>query len=195
MLKKQYKMVFIGASVGGFNALKQVLSVLPEDYPLPILVVQHMLPTQKGRITELLSPYCQLKLKFAENADIPLPGNVYFAPPDYHLRLDKSGVIMISNDEKIRHSRPSIDVLFCSVSKLAWSKRSIAVILTGANADGTEGAIAIKQSGGTIIVQDPKSAENSIMPQSVMDAIKVDHIIWLDQIGSFLWDLSKTNQL
>ncbi len=182
-------LIVIGASAGGFNALKMVLGVLPNDFPVPILVVQHCSAAHayKRSIPHLLAEYCQLKLHYAENGALPKAGHVYIAPPDYHLRVDISGLLMISHDQPVRFSRPSIDVLFESVSRLKTSHIT-AIILTGSNSDGTKGAKAIQQAGGKIIIQYPDEAEAPEMPKSVMTHIDVDHMLYLEQIGPFLWE-------
>jgi len=181
-------MIVIGASVGGLNALKQVLSSLPSDFPVPIIVTQHLMPSCDDSLINLLNDYCQLNVEYAENGTVPKAGNVYFAQPDYHLRIDKAGVLMLSQDDKVMYSRPSIDVLFESASFLQ-NCQVIAIVLTGTNSDGAKGAKAVQQNGGKIIVQKPETAEEPIMPQAVIDLIKVDDIIRLDQIGPFIWDM------
>ncbi|MBL4763287.1 MAG: chemotaxis protein CheB [Gammaproteobacteria bacterium] len=181
------KLIVIGSSAGGLSALKGALSALPSDFPVPILVVQHMLATADDLFIQLLQKDCHLKVQFAKNGYLPEANNIYVAAPDYHLRLDSSGVMMLSQDDLVAFSRPSIDVLFKSAC-LQKNTQITAIVLSGSNSDGSLGAKAIKEKGGTVIVQSPESAHEPVMPQAVIDLFDVDEIIWRDQISSYLWD-------
>ncbi len=188
MNHKLENLVVIGASAGGLKALKQVLCAIPKDFSVPVLVVQHMMATGKRDPCAMLGCDCQLKIEYAVNGKEPEPGHVYFAPPDYHLRINEAGVMMISSDEPVNYSRPSIDVLFDSAASLN-ATQVVAITLTGMNSDGAKGAKNIQNNGGRIIVQDPRSAEYSRMPEAVINEVDNEEIIWLDQIGPVLWDL------
>lgn len=180
-------LIVIGASAGGIAALIDLLSTLPKDFPVPILIVQHMLATADLTLVNVLQKNCQLTVKSAKNGDLPQPKHVYLSVPNYHFRLDNNGVIMLSQDALVAFSRPSIDVLFKSVC-LQKNTHITAVILSGSNNDGSLGAKAIKDNGGTVIVQSPESALAPVMPQAVIDLFDVDEVIWQDQIGPYLWD-------
>jgi two-component system chemotaxis response regulator CheB len=112
------------------------------------------------------------------------PSTIYMAPADYHLLVEK-GEFNLSVDEAVRYSRPSIDVLFESAAD-AYGPGLIGIILTGANADGAEGAKRIKQRGGVVLVQDPSTAEARTMPDAVIATGAVDQILRLEEIASFL---------
>jgi two-component system chemotaxis response regulator CheB len=111
-------------------------------------------------------------------------GKVYLAPADYHLLVGK-GEFNLSVDDAVRHSRPSVDVLFESAAD-AYGPALVAIVLTGANADGAEGARRVKQRGGIVIVQDPKTAEAPTMPEAVIASGVVDQILRLEEIAAFL---------
>lgn len=183
-------LIVIGASSGGLRALKAIIKPLPLDFYAPILVVQHMLASSNDSLLALLAKDAQLPVQYAKNGYEPKKGNIYIAPPDYHLRLDSEGIMMLSNDDKVLFSRPSIDVLFDSASQLKQFK-VIAVILTGANADGSAGAKKIQQQGGEVIIQSVATAEVEIMPQAAIDVCGKQCATRLDQIGPLLWDRVK----
>jgi len=187
-----FRAVVIGASAGGLNALAALLSDLPQDFPLPVLVVQHLLPGSGGYLAESLSQKCAMAVKEAEEKEKLRPGCVYLAPPDYHLLVERDEALSLSIDEKVHYSRPSIDVLFESAA-YAWSSKVIGVILTGASADGAKGLALIKARGGMAIVQDPATAEQPIMPQAAIDAVDVDYVLGLAEMGEMLVKLGTRN--
>jgi two-component system chemotaxis response regulator CheB len=122
------------------------------------------------------------------------PSHVYLAPADYHLLVERTngrGELHLSCDEAVRHSRPSIDVLFESAAD-AYGPQLIGLVLTGANDDGARGAKRIKQRGGAIIVQDPLTAEAPEMPAAVLATVKVDQVLPLEEIASYLAGACRT---
>lgn len=119
-----------------------------------------------------------------------MPGQVYMAPPGRHLMLGTDKKIILSRQKPVHFSRPAIDPLFKSAAD-QLGPRLVAVVLTGANNDGADGAKAVKSKGGLVIVHDPDSAEARKMPEAALAAAAVDRTIWLDQIGPFLWTLSR----
>ena len=181
-------LIAIGASTGGLDAIKHILQALPKDFAAPILIAQHLLAKTDEHYIKVLSQDCALKIQYALNGYEPEAGHVYIAPPDYHLRLDKTGTMMTSNDDKVLFSRPSIDVLFHSLSHLNQF-HIIAVVLSGANADGADGAHHIQQHGGTVIAQAPHTAKVAIMPEATLKTCGQECAIYLDQIAPTLWDL------
>ncbi len=188
--KKTVKMVVVGTSMGGFQALKKIFSPLPVDFSVPVLVVRHQASDTDHYVIEALNRECQLHFKFAEEGERPVAGTVYLAPPDTHMMIRSSGQIHLSSGQPVNHSRPSIDPLFTSASQL-FGESLLAVVLTGSNADGVAGLKTVKFRGGAVLVQDPESAEADTLPRAAMDAVEVDHLVWLDQIGSFLWELNR----
>ena len=128
-------------------------------------------------------------MKEAEDKEPLIAGRVYFAPPDYHLLIEKEKLIGLSIDPKVNYSRPSIDVLFETAADV-YAERLAAVILTGANDDGTAGCEAVRSCGGIIIAQDPSSAESKVMPESVIKRVGADYILAIDEIAELLNKLS-----
>lgn len=183
-----YQAVVIGASAGGLRALRQVLSALPEEFPLPILAVQHLHPDSGAYLAKILDEHCALSVKQADEKESLEAGVVYLAPPNYHLLVEENCTLSLSTDARVNFSRPSVDVLF-ETAVYAYREHLIGIILTGANSDGSYGVKRIKQYGGYVIVQDPKTAEAHSMPSAAIAAAQVDKILPLEQIGPYLLQL------
>src|SRR5262245_11044854 len=150
--------IVIGASAGAVEALSAILPELPEDFRLPIMVVVHVPPDRRNRMAELLDARCRVAVREAVDKEPIEAGTVYFAPPDYHLLVERERTLSLSIDEPVLFSRPAIDVLFESAAD-AYGAHLMAIILTGANHDGASGARAVAEAGGTVIVQDPHEAQ------------------------------------
>ncbi len=185
-----YKAIVIGSSAGGLNALRTLLTMLESNFKIPIIIVQHTSPNSDNYITTYLNNLCNLNVKEADEKERITPGNIYFAPPNFHLLVEENFTFSLSIDERVNFARPSIDVLFDTAS-YTYKKQLIGIILTGANHDGAMGLKKIKQAGGLTIVQDPKTAESKNMPLSAIQATNVDHILSLNDIGHLLNALNK----
>jgi two-component system chemotaxis response regulator CheB len=181
--------VVIGASAGAVEALIQILPALPEDYPLPLLIVVHLPPDRESTLASLLDVRCRIAVKEAEDKEPILPGTAYLAPPDYHLLVEPELVMSLSVEEPVLYSRPSIDVLFESAAA-AYGSGLTGIVLTGANSDGARGLRAVFAAGGQGIVQIPASAEASAMPQAALDTCPLARALSLGDItGALLNDL------
>jgi len=185
MTSSRFQIIVIGGSAGAMTALTELLPVLPADYPLPIVIVQHLHPLQDDFHIELYDKKCALTVKEAEDKEPIRIGHVYFAPPNYHLLIEDNRTFSLSTDEKVNYCRPSIDVLFESAADV-YGPRLAAIILTGANNDGAEGLRLIKEKGGLVIVQDPQSAEFSLMPAAALQVVKPDFVFGLTEIARWL---------
>ena len=181
--------VAIGVSSGGVSALKILLGALPADFPLPILIVQHISPDAGDGMAKLLNNCCAIRVKEADEQDEILPATVYLAPPNYHLLVEQEGRLALSADPPVSYARPSVDVLFESAAQ-AYGRGLIGVVLTGANFDGANGARAIKERGGMVVVQDPADAEAPQMPQATLAAVKADHVVPLADMAALLQRLA-----
>lgn len=184
-----FQAVVIGVSTGGVQALKKLLGPLPADFPLPVLVVQHIGPDAGSGLARLLDEYCLLRVKEADEQDAILPGTVYLAPPNYHLLVERDGCLALSADPHVSYARPSVDVLFESAAEV-FGPQLIGIVLTGANSDGSRGLQRVKQHGGLAIVQDPADAEAWQMPQAALAATRVDHVVDLDRMAVLLHQLA-----
>jgi two-component system, chemotaxis family, protein-glutamate methylesterase/glutaminase len=189
---RPYEVIVIGCSLGGMNALQGILSVLPKEFPLPILVVQHRYRTSNEGLPAFFRRRTELQVVDAEDKQWIKPGTVYLAPANYHLLLSH-GEMHLSVDDAVAYSRPSVDVLFESAAE-AYGDRVVAVVLTGANADGARGAAKVKKAGGFLVVQDPTDAEAPSMPEAAIAATRVDRILRLERIGPFLVELCRTSR-
>ena len=190
---RPYEVIVVGCSMGGMNALGIILGSLPKDFPLPIVIVQHRYRTSNEGLPAYYRRHAQIDVVDADDKQWLHPGCAYLAPANYHLLVEKSegrGELSLSVDDAVAYSRPSIDVLFESAAE-AYGEGVIAVILTGANSDGTRGAVRIKRRGGYVVVQDPATAEAPAMPQAAIDGLRVDRILPLERIGPFLVELSR----
>lgn len=183
-----YRAVVIGVSAGGLEALRLILARLPADFPVPVVVVQHQGPEGEGFLARYLNQRCEVVVKEAEDKEAALPGTVYLAPANYHLLLEDDGSFALSLEGRHRFSRPSIDILFESAADV-YGPRLIAVILTGANDDGSQGLAAVKRRGGLAVVQDPATAEVAAMPAAAIAAAAVDFVLPLRAIAPFLVNL------
>jgi len=181
---KTFQFIAIGTSLGGFHALKTILGALPEDFPLPVGVVQHRSSDDSEVLTPLLAGYTRLPVIEVEDKQTIENGHVYVCPSNYHLLVDGDH-FALSTDPAVLHARPSIDVFFESAAE-TFRADLIGVILTGMSSDGAAGVQRIKRYGGFILVQDPAAAEGPVMPEAAISAIAVDKILPLEHIGPFL---------
>jgi two-component system chemotaxis response regulator CheB len=180
-----FDMVAMAASAGGIAALGQVLADLPADFRASIVVVQHLDPRHRSLMADILRRRTGLEVVQAREGDRIIPGSVYIAPPDRHLLVNPDGTLSLSQSELVHFVRPSADLLFESVAA-CYRDRAIAVVLSGTGSDGSMGTRAIKKMGGTVIVQDQKSAEFPGMPQAAINSGSADFILPLDEIASAL---------
>jgi two-component system chemotaxis response regulator CheB len=183
-----YAIVAIASSAGGINALGRVLGGLPPDFPVPVVVVQHLDPRHKTIIAEVLGRRAKLTVVLASDGEQMQPGSIYVAPPNYHLLVEAEGMLVLSSSELVHFLRPSADLLFESVAG-AYGQAAIACVLTGTGSDGAMGATAIKSRGGTVIVEDPELAEFKGMPEAVIASCAVDFVLPLDEIAAVVCGL------
>src|SRR5258706_9750067 len=144
-----FDIVAVAASAGGLRALMKLLSALPSDFPAAVTVVQHLDPTHRSLMADILGRHSLLAVKHAEEDDLIQPGTVFVAPPDRHLLANADGRLSLSRTELVHFVRPSADLLFESVAA-SYKDRAIAVVLTGTGSDGAAGLQAVKKMGGTV---------------------------------------------
>lgn len=180
-----FEAIVIGASAGAVETLLTVLPQLPQDYPVPIMIVVHVPPDKKSVLADVIGEKCALKVREAEDKDELQAGYVYFAPPDYHLLVEADRSLALTVEEPVLFSRPSIDVLFESAADI-YRDKLLAIVLTGANTDGAAGLRCVLDQGGTGIVQDPATAQAAAMPEAALKACPDALMFGVDQIVSFL---------
>lgn len=178
----QPRVVAVVASTGGPPALATMLSALPSDFKLPILVVQHISEGFISGFVNWLAQSCSLNIKIAAHDEVLCAGTVYFAPDGYHLGVTSGGTVNLSAHHKVDGFRPSGTYLFRSAAS-AYGKSTIAVVLTGMGSDGVPGLADIKKMGGTVIAQDEKSCVVFGMPAAAIASGYVDKIMNIKQIG------------
>jgi two-component system chemotaxis response regulator CheB len=179
-----YDLVVVGTSWGGLAALRTLVAGLPADFGMAVTLVQHRHKDSDHLLRALLQERTALRVCEIEDK-MPLEhGCVYVAPPDYHT-LVEPGHFSLSTEAPVRYSRPSIDVTFQSAAD-SYGHRTVGVILTGANADGSEGLRRISDRGGMAIVQSPDSAESPPMPTAAVRAVPRARVMALDHIVKYI---------
>lgn len=178
------EVVLLGASMGGLDALHQVLDALPGDLPVPVVIVQHRMATSDTLLEELLDRRAALKVCEAEDKMPLRPGYAVIAPAGYHL-LVEDGHVALSTDELVHYSRPSLDVAFESAAE-AYGAGVMGVVLTGANDDGAAGLAAVRRRGGLAVVQDPATAVRAEMPRAALAAARPQAVLALEEIGPYI---------
>ena len=182
----RYDIVAIGASAGGFDAVCRIVSSLPADYEIPVAVVQHRAKDSTA-LAELLQDCSAIRVVEIDDKQPIEPRCCFVAPPDYHLLVD-DGHFSLSTEGLVGYSRPSIDVFFESVAD-EFGPRVVGVVLTGANTDGSRGLKKIVERGGRAIVQNPNTAEVSVMPEGARKMVKEARVLELDDIAKHLIEL------
>ncbi|HLN22012.1 MAG TPA: chemotaxis protein CheB [Bacteroidales bacterium] len=182
---ESFRAVAIGTSAGGIEALNYLLPSIPEDCNMSFFVVQHISAESDSSFIRLMRDRCSMIVREACNTDKIEPGTIYFAPPDYHLLVEKDKTLSLSKEEKINYSRPSIDLLFETAAE-AFTEMLTGILLTGVNRDGSSGLKRIADLGGRTIVQSPEDAAFSEMPASALKILKPDMVITLKEIAAFL---------
>ncbi|OSM07088.1 putative two-component system, chemotaxis family, CheB/CheR fusion protein [Magnetofaba australis IT-1] len=179
-------MVGIGASAGGLEALSALVGGLPERNNTAYLVAQHLSPTHKTLLTDLLARATTLPVKDAEHGEPVLHDIIYITPPNKNIEISDAGRIVLSEPEKYSFlPKPSINQLFLSLAE-HWQDRAVGVILSGTGTDGAQGMRAVNAAGGVTIVQDPTSAKYDGMPMAAINGCSVDMIIDPALIGEEL---------
>jgi two-component system chemotaxis response regulator CheB len=182
-----YDLVVVGTSWGGLAALRTLIGGLPDSFQMAVTLVQHRHKDSDHLLRTLLQERSSLKVYEVEDK-MPLEhGHIYVAPPDYHTLVER-GHFSLSTEAPVRYSRPSIDVTFGSAAD-SYAHRTVGIVLTGANADGSDGLRRISERGGLAIVQDPATAESPTMPAAAQKAVARARVMTLEGISAFLASL------
>lgn len=177
--------VVVGASTGGPNMLAEVISALPADFPVPVLIAQHMPAGFTKLFAERLNTLSPLRIREAVAGEQLRAGDVWIAPGDYHLALTREGpaVKLLTHRGPLENScRPAVDVLFRSAAA-AYGAGVLAVVMTGMGQDGLKGCQAVSQAGGRILIQDPDTCTVGSMPQAVLQAGLAHQVVHLKNLG------------
>lgn len=183
-----YKAIVLGASAGGMTVVRDLVTSLPMDFSMALLIVQHIGDSSDGGWARLLNDRSQVTVKEADEKETVTAGTVYLAPANYHLLVEPDHTLTLTVDERVNYARPAIDVLFETAAE-AYAKDLIGIVCTGGNFDGAKGLAYIKEKGGLTIVQDPETAETPAMPKAALHATEVDHVLSMEDITALLLEI------
>ncbi len=188
---KAEKVVAIGISTGGPNALSFILPQIPKDFPAAIVIVQHMPEGFTELFATRLNQICQIEVKEAREGDMVLPGRALIAPGNIHLKIKRmslGGIAVLSRSQPVSGHRPSADILFDSVAA-EYGNDSVGIIMTGMGSDGAEGIGRIKASGGMTIAQDENSCIVFGMPKAAIERGYIDRIASLEEMPKMITNI------
>jgi two-component system, chemotaxis family, protein-glutamate methylesterase/glutaminase len=178
----------MGASAGGIDGFREIVSAFPRDFDASVFIVLHIPPDAPSRLAAILDRHTALPVTTAEDGGRIEPGHIYVAPPDHHLILDPDKMRVVRGPRENRH-RPAIDPLFRSAAR-SFGARVVGVLLSGLLDDGTNGLQVIHARGGVSVVQDPSEAEYSTMPHNAIEFDSPDYVMPVAQIGPLLVQLA-----
>lgn len=192
-VNRPYELIAIGASTGGPQAIKMILKKLPNNFPVPIVIVQHMTNGYIEGFTNWLNNNIDLSTKNVSDYEHLKPGMVYFAPDNYHLiitRVNNNLVARLTDSPAVSGFKPSITVLIESVARVC-KKNAIGLLLTGMGNDGADGLLALKKANGHTIIQDQKSSVVFGMPGVAQSLGAVDKVVDLEDMADYLMAITK----
>lgn len=179
------KVLIIGGSAGSLEVLMELLPQLDFTPTFAIVLVLHRKSAEDSTLEELISYKVAIPVKDVEDKTPLLPGFIYIAPSDYHLLFENNNVLSLDTSEKVNYSRPSIDVSFESAAEV-YGPALVGILLSGANADGTEGLLAIKKAGGVIVVQMPETAQMPFMPTNALNNTNPNHVLDVNGMANLI---------
>ncbi len=189
-LTNKYKAVVIGGSAGSFQGIVKILSNLPANFPLPIIMCLHRLKHVRNGFVEALSIKSIAEVTEPHDKENIKKGKVYLAPANYHMSIELGHYFSLSTEEMINNSRPAIDITL-GTGAYVYRDKLIGILLSGANRDGGLGMKFIKDRGGLTIVQEPSECMIDTMPNAALSLTTIDHVLKIDQIVQFLKELDK----
>jgi two-component system chemotaxis response regulator CheB len=186
-----FELVVVASSAGGVQALTKLVSELPADFGLAVVIVQHVDPRHRSLLVDILARRSRLPVEQVADGTKMVPGTVYVAPPGFHVLVDADRTRSLSHAELVNFVRPSADLLFESAAA-SFTDGVIAVVLTGTGEDGAGGVRAVHEMGGTVVVQDQGSSEFFGMPGAAIATGVVDFVLPLEEIAPALVTLSRS---
>ncbi len=189
-INNSFKAVVIGGSAGSFQGIVKILSQLPADFPLPIIMALHRLKHVRHGFVEALSLKSALTVIEPEDKETIRKGVAYLAPANYHLSVELGNHFSLSTEEMINNSRPAIDLTLSSAAYV-YRNRLVGILLSGANRDGGLGMKNIKDKGGLTLVQDPAECMIDTMPKAALALTQIDYVLSVDEITEFLKELAQ----
>jgi two-component system chemotaxis response regulator CheB len=182
------KLIVIGGSSGSLQVIIYILGRLPNDYPIPVLLIMHRAYSVDSMLLDLLALKSNIMVREVEEKDKIISSCVYLAPADYHVLIEKDETFTLDYSEKLNFSRPSIDVSFISAAAV-YGKNLTGILLSGANEDGAEGLKQIKERGGYTIIQHPDEAIVNYMPLQASHKSRIDEVLTSEGISHYLISL------
>jgi two-component system, chemotaxis family, protein-glutamate methylesterase/glutaminase len=189
-LDNSYKAVVIGGSAGSFQGITKILSMLPPDFPLPIIMCLHRLKHVRNGFVEALSIKSVKPVSEPYDKESIKKGCVYLAPANYHMSVELGNTFSMSTEDMVNNSRPAIDITL-ETAAYVYKQKLIGILLSGANKDGALGMKKIKDRGGLTIVQDPAECMIDTMPTAALKLTSIDYQLKIDEIVEFLKELDK----
>ncbi len=180
-----FQLIVVGASAGGVEALSKLVAALPADFPVPVVIAQHLDPRRPSHLAQILGRRSSLPVLVVEEREVLQHGTIYVVPSNHHIAITEHDVSVLPDVDG--RPKPSIDLLLSSAAEV-YGEKLIAVILTGTGSDGTLGAKTVHETGGTVLIQNPATAAYPGMPESVASET-VDLVADLERIGPLLFDL------
>jgi two-component system chemotaxis response regulator CheB len=182
---KGIEIIAIGGSVGGIKAVSEILKSLPADFPIPIVIVLHRLRNVSSSLQSVIQDSTELRIKEADEKETITPSCAYIAPANYHLLIEEDRTFALDYSETVKYSRPSIDLTFECIAEI-YGKAAIGILLTGANDDGANGLLRMKNAGAKCYVQDPNTAHAKVMPRTAISLGAYSNVLPLEEIGLLL---------
>ena len=189
-LNKSFRAIVIGGSAGGLDVVLKLLSALEPTLSVTIIIVLHRKSTVDSTLEELLASRTRIAVKEVEDKDAIRTGTIYLAPANYHLLIEQDLTFSLDDSEKVNYSRPSIDVTFESAADI-YGDSLVGILLSGANADGTNGLLAVKKAGGITVAQEPAGAQSAFMPQQAISNVPIDFVLDIPELITFVNSLNR----
>lgn len=189
-LHNKFKAIVIGGSAGSFQGIVKILSSLPENFPLPIIMCLHRLKHVRNGFVEALSIKSIAEVTEPYDKEPIKRGKVYLAPSNYHMSVELGNYFSMSTEPMYNNSRPAIDITL-NTAAYVYRDKLIGILLSGANRDGGMGMKNIKDRGGLTIVQDPAECMIDTMPKAALNLTTIDYTLKIDEIINFLKELNK----
>lgn len=183
-----YRAVVIGGSAGSFQGIIKILSQVPVDFSLPIIIAMHRLKHVRHGFAEAVSVKSNLKVVEPEDKETIRKGMVYLAPANYHLSVELGNHFSLSTEDMVNSSRPAIDITLSSAAYV-YRNKLVGILLSGANRDGGLGMKTIKDKGGLTIVQEPTECMIDTMPKAALELTKIDYSLTVAEIVEFITEL------
>ncbi len=189
-IEQDYKAIVIGGSAGSFQVISKLLSQLPSDFELPIIMCLHRLRHVRNGFVEALNIKSSIPIQEPTDKEPVRKGKFYLSPANYHLSIELGNTFALTTEDLMNNSRPSIDILL-QTGAYAYRNKLIGILLSGANRDGAQGMKMINERGGLTIVQDPKDCLIDTMPVSALNITDIDHVLNVQDIIDFLLSVDK----